>query len=132
LCSGKADEKAHTAARAARCILESEPEAGHIVIDSETVLSGVPPEAWCYRPGDRSAIDWVRDQHKERKPKDSTICAKFDSYRFADHNERVVDLLARAVRVSVETLRIVDDLKAGSHSKLSRTPCMAIALHRHK
>lgn len=52
----------------------------------------------------------VLDQHKEKKPKDLTIRAKFDTYRFADQKERVVDLLARVTRVSVETMRIVGAL----------------------
>ncbi|MCK7496171.1 MAG: hypothetical protein MZW92_38490 [Comamonadaceae bacterium] len=60
----------------------------------ETTLAGVPPEAWTYRLGNRSALDWVLDQYKEKKPKDPTIREKFDTYRFADHKERVIDLLA--------------------------------------
>jgi predicted helicase len=49
----------------------------------------------------------VLDQHRERKPKDPTVRARFDTYRFADHKERVADLLARVTRVSVETTGIV-------------------------
>jgi predicted helicase len=105
------DEKARAAGQAPKCLLKPDPQAGRIAIDSETVLAGVPPEAWSYRLGNRSAIDWVLDQHKERKPKDPTIRAKFDTYRFADHKERVIELLARVLRVSVETLRIVQELK---------------------
>lgn len=86
------------------------------MVDSETTLSGVPPVAWAYRLGNRSAIDWVLDQHKERKPKDPTIREKFDTYRFADHKERVIDLLARVTRVSVETMRLVAELKDGPRS----------------
>lgn len=62
--------------------------------------------------GNRSAIDWVLDQHKEKTPKDPTIRAKFDTYRFAGHKERVVDLLTRVVLVSVETMEIVDEVRA--------------------
>ena len=47
-----------------------------------------------------------------REGKDPTIREKFDTYRFADRKERVIDLLARVVRVSVETLRIVQAVKA--------------------
>ncbi len=110
------DEKARAADQAPKCVLKSDPDAGRIVIDSETTLSGVPPEAWSYRLGNRSAIDWVLDQHKERKPKDPTIREKFDTYRFADHKERVIDLLARVTRVSVETMRLVAELKDGPRS----------------
>jgi predicted helicase len=77
------------------------------------VLDGIPPQAWSYRLGNRSALDWVLDQHRERKPKDPTIREKFDTYRFADHKVRVLDLLARVARLSVETVRIVEGLKAG-------------------
>ena len=107
------DEKARAAGQAPKCLLKSDTEAGRIVIDSETTLAGVPPEAWTYRLGNRNAIDWVLDQHKEKKPKDPTIRAKFDTYRFADHKERVIDLLARVVRVSVDTVRIVQAVKNG-------------------
>jgi len=50
----------------------------------------------------------VLDQYKEKRPKDPTIRAKFDTYRFADHKEKVIDLLARVTTVSVETMRNVD------------------------
>ena len=52
------------------------------------------------------------DQHKEKKIKDQTVTAKFNTYRFADHKERVVDLLDRVVTVSVETVRIVGEIRA--------------------
>ena len=75
-------------------------------------LTGVPPEAWDYRLGNRSALEWVLDQHKERRPKDPTIRECFDTYRFADHKERVIDLLMRVTRVSVETQAIVEAMSA--------------------
>ncbi len=42
------------------------------------------------------------------RPKDPTIREKFNTYRFADHKEKVIDLLKRVTRVSVETMKIVD------------------------
>jgi predicted helicase len=92
--------------------LKSDPEKGVIVLDADTQLSGIPTEAWRYRLGNRSAIDWVLDQHKEKTPKDPTIREKFNSYRFADYKEQVVDLLARVVTVSLETLAITDAMAA--------------------
>ena len=52
------------------------------------------------------------DQYKEKKPKDPTIREKFDTYRFADYKEKVIDLLLRVTTVSVETVRIVEAMKA--------------------
>ena len=93
-------------------MLKSDPAAGTVTLDSETVLSGIPAAAWDYRLGNRSAIDWVLDQHREKTPKDPMIRAKFNTYRFADHKDRVADLLARVVRVSVETMGIVAEIAA--------------------
>jgi predicted helicase len=105
------DEKARAAGQSPKPALKADKDAGLITLDSETTLAGVPPEAWRYELGNRCAIDWVLDQYKEKKPKDPTIRAKFDSYRFADHKENVIDLLARVTTVSVETMRIVDVMR---------------------
>ena len=76
----------------------------------QTTLTGVPNEAWWYELGSRSALEWVLDQYKERKPRDPTIRERFNTYRFADHKERVIDLLRRVCTVSVKTVDIVGDL----------------------
>ncbi len=67
----------------------------------------MPPEAREYQLGSRSALEWVLDQYKERKPRDPTIAERFNTYRFADHKERVIDLLRRVCSVSVKTVEIV-------------------------
>lgn len=74
-----ADATVHAAGQSPKCPLKSDPAAGRIAIDSETTLTGIPPATWSYRLGNRSALDWVLDQHKERKPKDPTIRARFDT-----------------------------------------------------
>ena len=90
--------------------LRADKERGVIVLDDATRLTGVPERAWAYRLGNRSALEWVLDQYKERKPKDPTIAARFNTYRFADYKERVIDLLRRVCTVSVETMDIVDGM----------------------
>lgn len=105
------DEAARKAGLALRPILKADKAAGVVRLDSETQLTGVPPEAWNYRLGNRTALEWVLDQHKEKTPKDPTIRAKFNTYRFADHKERVIDLLMRVTRVSVETVAIVEAMR---------------------
>lgn len=92
--------------------LKSDPDNGIVVLDADTRLSGIPTLAWRYRLGNRSAIDWVLDQHKEKTPRDPTIAAKFNTYRFADYKAHVIDLLARVVTVSVETVAITDAMAA--------------------
>jgi predicted helicase len=92
--------------------LKSLPESGVIMIDEDTQLTGIPPEAWAYRLGNRSGIDWVLDQHKEKTPKDPTIRAKFNTYRFVDYKESCITLLAKVVTVSLETLAITNAMAA--------------------
>jgi len=105
------DERAKDAGREPKVVLKADREAGVIVLDSETQLGGVPAEAWTYVLGNRSALDWVLDQHKERAPRDPTVRDRFNTYRFADHKERVVDLLMRVTRVSVETVAITEAMR---------------------
>lgn len=93
-------------------ILKSYPEEGKIVIDAETELSGIPLEAWSYRLGNRSVIDWVLDQRKEKKPRDATIAAQFNTYVFAGQKEPLIELLGKVVRISVETVAITTSMAA--------------------
>ena len=93
-----------------RAILRADKERGTITLDERTTLAGVPEKAWEYQLGSRSALEWVLDQYKERKPRDPTIREKFNTYRFSDHKERVIDLLRRVCTVSVATMEIVDSM----------------------
>ena len=101
-----------------RAILRADNERGVITLDEQTTLQGVPAEAWEYRLGNRSALEWVLDQYKERKPRDPTIRERFNTYRFADHKERVVDLLGRVCAVSAFTTTIVNELGVRSSVEL--------------
>ena len=103
-------ERVEQSGKVKRVILRADKERGVIVLDDVTSLAGVPPEAWRYRLGSRSALEWVLDQYKERKPKDPTIAEKFNTYRFSDHKEKVIDLLQRVCTVSVATMEIVDGM----------------------
>ena len=99
---------------APKALLKADKDAGRIQLDSETTLSGIPPEAWDYKLGNRSALEWILDQYKEKKPKDPTIREKFDTYRFADYKEKVVDLLMRVTTVSVRTVEIMRQMQVAS------------------
>jgi predicted helicase len=109
------DEKARKVGLSPKCILKADKEAGQIVVDSETAVTGIPLEAWEYRLGNRTALEWILDQYKEKKPKDPTIREKFNTYRFADYKEKVIDLLLRVTTVSVRTVTIVSLMKTAQH-----------------
>ena len=50
-------------------------------------------------------------QLQEGKEKDPTIREKFDTYRFADYKEKVIDLFTRVTRVSVDTQATISAMK---------------------
>ena len=71
---------------------------------------GTPAAAWDYKLGNRSGLELVLDQWKEHKISDPTVAEKFNTYRFADYKEPVIELLRRVTTVSVETLKIVQEM----------------------
>jgi predicted helicase len=90
--------------------LKADKDAGKIQLDAITTLQSIPPEVWEYKLGNRSALEWILDQYKEKKPKDKTIAEQFNTYRFADYKETVIELLQQVCTVSVETMKIIDEM----------------------
>ena len=97
---------------AGRAKLRADRENGRIVVDGKTVLEGVPPEAWEYKLGGRSALEWVLDQHKDKRVRDATVSAKFPPPPFSGRKEEVIELLRRVCAVSVETVRITREMES--------------------
>jgi predicted helicase len=92
--------------------LKADKEKGYINLDDITFLQDIPPIAWDYKLGNRSALEWILDQYKEKKLKDKTIAEKFNTYRFADYKKKVIDLLQRVCTVSVETMKIIQEMQS--------------------
>lgn len=91
--------------------LRGDKTTGIIEIDELTLIKDIPKEAWEYKLGNRSAIEWILDQYKEKKPSDPTIAEKFNTYRFADYKEQVIELIKKVTTVSVETMKIVREME---------------------
>ncbi len=91
--------------------LKALKDTGVIQLDAHTELHGIPKEAWEYKLGNRSALEWILDQYKEKKPSDPTIAEKFNTYRFANYKEQAIDLLKRVCTVSLETVSIVREME---------------------
>ncbi len=64
-------------------------------------LAGIPPEAFDYGLGSRSALEWVIDQYQ--------LKGESDPNRPGDPGY-IVRLVGQVVRVSLETVRIVQSL----------------------
>ena len=70
-------------------------------------LDGIPPEAFDYRLGNRSAVEWIVDQYRVKIDKRSGI---INDPNRADQPRYIVDLIARIITVSLKTGEIVDRL----------------------
>lgn len=90
--------------------LKADKAVGKIIVDTKTTLEGVPTAAWNYQLGNRCALEWILEQYKEKTPKDPTIAKLFNTYRFADYKEHVIDLIQRVCTVSVETMNIINQM----------------------
>jgi len=98
-----------------------DPETKKLVADRSTVvynsritLSGIPEEAYRYQLGSRSAIEWIIDRYQVKVdggPKGSGIVNDPNDWsREVGDPRYIIDLLARIVTVSLETMTFVDAL----------------------
>ena len=72
-------------------------------------LRGIPPEAYEYRLGNRSALEWVIDQYQVSTDKRSGITN--DPNR-ADDPEYIVRLIGQVITVSLGTMKVIQSLPA--------------------
>lgn len=97
-----------------------DPETKKLVADRSTVkynaritLSGIPEEAYRYQLGSRSAVEWILDRYQVKTDKASSIVNDPNDWsREVSDPRYIIDLLARIVTVSLETMAIVDALPA--------------------
>ena len=80
-----------------------------LVYNDWLALEGVPAEVYRYRLGNRSALEWIVDQYQVSEDKRSGIIT---DPNWPDDPEYIVRLIKRVVTVSVETVRLVDELAA--------------------
>ncbi len=78
-----------------------------IIYNDFLTLSGIPPEVFDYRLGNRSALDWVIDQYQVSTDKRSG--ATNDPNRTGDP-QYIVRLIGQVITVSLETVQLVRQL----------------------
>ncbi|MFC8501043.1 DEAD/DEAH box helicase [Pedococcus sp. NPDC057267] len=82
-----------------------------IVYNANVTLRGIPEDAYRYQLGSRSAIEWIIDRYHVRTDKASGIVNDPNDWsREVGDPRYILDLLARIVTVSVETMKVVDAL----------------------
>jgi predicted helicase len=78
-----------------------------LIYNDFLTLSGIPPEVFAYKLGNRSALEWVIDQYRTAKDDDGNITS--DPNRM-DDEEYIVRLIGQVITVSLETMKIVKEL----------------------
>ena len=93
---------------------KSEPEDKNyktydtLVVNDTLTLTGIPPEVFDYRLGNRSALEWVVDQYRVKTDKRSGITS--DPNQYSDNERYIVDLVEKVVTVSLQTVKLVDQI----------------------
>ncbi|MBA2678676.1 MAG: N-6 DNA methylase [Ktedonobacteraceae bacterium] len=80
-----------------------------LIVNESLTLAGIPPECFEYRLGNRSALEWIIDQYQVSEDKRSGI--KSDPNNL-DDEEYIIRLVGRVITVSMETVRLVNELAA--------------------
>ena len=81
-----------------------------IIYNSKLTLSQIPLEAYEYIVNGKSALEWIMERYKVTKDKDSGIIN--DPNHWSENPRYIVELVKRIVRVSLETVKIVNSLPA--------------------
>jgi len=82
-----------------------------IQYNDRITLRGIPEEAYGFMVGGRSAIEWIIDRYYVKTDKTSGIVNDANDWsREVGDPRYILDLLARIVTVSLETVKIVDGL----------------------
>ena len=130
--TNKVEVKLQLKKRKKKCVetLPCDSENKIIIIDNKTTLEGIPAEALEYKFSSKCALEWILEFYKESKNTisdkscdDPKVREKFSTYKFVDYKEHVIDLLQRVTTVSVETMKLREELKNmpwGSQLKLKK------------
>lgn len=79
------------------------PDKTAIIVNETLTLAGIPVQVHEYRLGDKSALEWVVDQHQVTvDPRGGIVSDPNNS----EDEEYVVRLVCQIVAVSVETVRL--------------------------
>ena len=88
-----------------------------LIYNDFLTLSGIPPEVFEYRLGNRSALEWIIGQYQVSTDKRSGIT---NDHNRDDDPQYIVRLIAQVITVSLETVKLV-----GSLSSEKLTPTIA-------
>ncbi len=83
------------------------PDKSALIVNESLTLAGIPQACFAYRLGNRSALEWVIDQYQVSTDTRSSIVSDPNNL---DDEEYIVRLVRQVITVSVETVRLVEEL----------------------
>ncbi len=86
-----------------------------IIYNSNITLSGIPLETYDYVVNGKPALEWIIERYQFTRDKDSQITN--DPNDWSDDPKYIINLVKRIVRVSLETMMIVNGLPALNERK---------------
>lgn len=86
-----------------------------IVYNSKITLTGIPLEAYEYIVNGKPALEWIMERYQFTRDKESLITN--DPNDWSDDPQYIFNLVKRIVRVSVDTMKIVNALPALNERK---------------
>ena len=91
------------------------PDKTIIVYNSHVTLTGIPLEAYDYIVNGKPALEWIMERYAVTVDKDSGI--RNDPNDWSDDPQYIINLVKRIVRVSLETMKVVNALPALNERK---------------
>ena len=78
-----------------------------IVYNEFLTLDEIPPKAFAYRLGNRSALEWIIDQYRVKEDRRSGI---INDPNREDDPQYIVKLIRKVITASLESVEIVEGL----------------------
>jgi len=78
-----------------------------LIVNDTLTLHGIPEEVYDYKLGNKSALHWIIDQYQIKTDKRSGIVSDPNN---PDDERYIVNLAGRVIAVSLETVKIVENL----------------------
>ena len=79
-----------------------------IIYNSKIAIAGIPLQAYEYIVNGKPALEWIMERYQLTRDKDSGITN--NPNHWSDDPRYIIDLVKRIVRVSVESVKIVNSL----------------------
>lgn len=103
-------------------LLKLNKEEGIITLDMGNIISGIPIEAFNYKLGNKSSIEWVlkackpQKYNPDKEHHHKILAADFNHYDWLTIRAKLLDVIPRLITVSLETSEIHKAMRQASET----------------